>query len=159
MGGVKLPDSGIVYLVTPIVIYSVETHAKYWDALKSVWERARSGTLQILTSELTLAETLVAPMKSGDHILQAAYEKLLCGTEVLLVPITREVMREAARLRAAHQTLRMPDAIHAASAMSIRASVLLTNDVKLRQISGLNVTVLDDVLSAASRELSGPESL
>jgi hypothetical protein len=55
-------------------------------------------------SELTLLETLIAPLRNGFRQPNTA-----------LVPITRDVLREAARLRPATPGLRTPDALHAAA--------------------------------------------
>ncbi|HEY8503718.1 MAG TPA: PIN domain-containing protein, partial [Gemmataceae bacterium] len=117
MGSLTLPSSGLVYLDTQVVIYSVETHATYWPLLQPVWQVAQAGTFQLVSSELTLMETLVGPLRSGDSVLQAAYEQLFQSPEIRLLPITLPIPREAARLRAATPALRTPDALHAATAL------------------------------------------
>jgi hypothetical protein len=38
-----LPETGLIYIDTIIVIYSVETHAIYWPLLKPLWAKAHSG--------------------------------------------------------------------------------------------------------------------
>lgn len=146
MGQVTLPATGSsVYLDAAPVIYSVERHADFWALMFPVWAAAKRGECEIVTSELTLLETLVMPMKRGATNLIAAYETLLTGTDVRLLPVTSAILREAARLRAT-TNLKTPDAIHAASAAAAGCALVVTNDGDLRRVKALNVTVLKDLV-------------
>ncbi len=145
MGSLVLPASGTVYLDTSIIIYSVEMHDVYWPSLVGLWEEARSGRIVIVSSELTVLETLVAPLAKKDGALIAAYERLFLASELRLLPITRATLREGARLRATLPSLRTPDALHAASAAMAGCTMFLTNDEGFRRVSGLPCTILRDV--------------
>ena len=48
-----------VYFDTAPIIYSVEKHDEYWFLLLPLWQFLKSGEIEIVTSELTLLETLV----------------------------------------------------------------------------------------------------
>jgi hypothetical protein len=76
MGSLTVPSSGLVYLDTNPVIYSVEKNPTYWPLLQPLWQAAKAGTVEIVSSDLTLMETLVGPLKSGDTALAHAYEQL-----------------------------------------------------------------------------------
>jgi predicted nucleic acid-binding protein len=65
-----------------------------------------------------------------------------------LIPISQTVLREAARLRAITPTLRTPDAIHAATAITSGCTEFLTNDRQLRTVANLPVVILDEVLTS-----------
>jgi predicted nucleic acid-binding protein len=56
--------SGTVYLDANGFIYSVERIEPYHTILQSLWERARNGHCRIITSELTIMETLVKPLRA-----------------------------------------------------------------------------------------------
>ena len=43
MGSLTVPTSGLVYLDTNPVIYSVEKNPRYWPLLEPVWPEAGSG--------------------------------------------------------------------------------------------------------------------
>ena len=145
MGSLSLPASGLVYIDTQIVIYSVEKHPIYWPLLAHVWTDSKAGAVQLVTSELALLETLVGPFKSGDTRLAATYEQLLQSTEIRLEPITPQILKDAARLRA--QTgLKAPDAIHAATAIALNCAAFLGNDYDLRKVTGLGALILDEAL-------------
>ena len=146
MGQVTLPViGGSVYLDAAPIIYSVERHADFWALMFPVWAAAKRGECEIVTSELTLLETLVMPLKSGATNLVAAYETLLTGTDVRLLPVTSAILGEAAGLLAA-TNLNTPDAIQAASATATGCALIVTNDGDLRRVTGLNVTVLKDLV-------------
>jgi len=140
----SLPPSGLVYLDANSIIYSVEKHPVYWPLVEPVWTAAKKGTIEIVSSELALMETLVGPLKSGDVALAQAYEQLFQQAQTRLVPITQAILREAARLRATTK-LRTPDAIHAATSEDAHCALFVTNDVSFRGTAGLNVVVLDDL--------------
>ena len=82
MGQLIFPPSSKVYLDTSPVIYSVEKHADYWRILISLWQSLKSGEIEVVTSELTLLETLVQPIRQNNQILISANETLLTKTEI-----------------------------------------------------------------------------
>lgn len=150
MGAVTLPTSGTAYVDANVVIYTVERHARYGPALVPFWRAADAGACRVYTSELVLLETLVGPYKAGDMQLAAAYEAFFGLPGIQLLSISQTILREAARLRAAVPRLRTPDAIHAATARLHGVAALVTNDAAFRNVTGLNVVVLDDVVAAFS---------
>ena len=115
MGSLMVPSSGLVYFDTNAVIYSVEKNPVYWLILEPLWQAAKARTVDIVSSDLTLMETLVGPLKSNDTALANAYEQLFQQAQTRLLPLTQIVLREAARLRATTK-LKTPDALHLATA-------------------------------------------
>ena len=146
MGSLILPASGPVYADAQIFIYSVEKHPIYAPTLRPLWEAVARGDLEVLSSELTLMETLIGPLKQGDAALEADYENFFVSPGIRLLPITSSILRARARLRATLNKLRTPDAIHAATGDSCSCSLFLTNDFIFRRIPGLPVVLLDDLL-------------
>jgi predicted nucleic acid-binding protein len=144
VGELTLPESSIVYVDTQILIYSVEKHPAYWSLLRPMWLKSATSDIQIISSELALLETLVAPLRNADSVLVTAYETLLLSTEMQLMPMTRAILREAAQLRA-QTNLKTPDAIHAATAIAHGCSIFLTNDYGFRRVSSLPLVVLSDI--------------
>jgi predicted nucleic acid-binding protein len=136
-----------VYVDAQSIIYSVETHAVYWPLLQPLWRAARRGDFTVVSSELTLLEVLIGPLRRRDASLVDAYEQLFQAPEVRLLPITQLVLLQAARLRAGIQALRTPDALHAATSLLSNCVMFCTNDRGFQHVPGLPVTVLDDRLS------------
>src|SRR5262249_44536224 len=105
---------------------------------------AQAGSIEIVSSELTVLEALVGPLKSGNTILEKAFEDAFRGTEMRLLPITQPILREAARLRATTK-LRTPDALHAATATGAGCVLFVTNDVGFRALASPPIVILDDL--------------
>jgi predicted nucleic acid-binding protein len=145
VGSLIVPSSGLVYLDTNCIIYSVEKHPVYWPLLKLLWQAAKGKTIEIVSTDLALMETLIGPLKSGDTALVNAYEQLFQQAQTRLLPITHPILRQAAHLRVTTK-LRTPDALHAATAQDAVCALFVTNDAAFRGVAGLPVVILDDLL-------------
>lgn len=141
MGTLILPPASVVYLDTSPVIYSVEKVAPYAALLDPLWDEMELGTIQVISSELLLLESLVLPLKQNDTSLIADYERVLTNSDLLLVKVDAAVLRLAAQLRAT-TNLKTPDAIHAATALATGCTQFITNDSAFLRVPKLNVTVL-----------------
>lgn len=145
MGSLTIPSAGLVYLDANSIIYSVEKHPVYWPLLEPLWQAAKAKTIEMVSSDLVLMETLIGPLKSGDSTLANSYEQLFQQPQTQLIPITHSILREAAQLRATTK-LRTPDAIHAATGQHLSCVQFVTNDVGFRAVPGLPIVILDDLL-------------
>lgn len=149
MGSLNIPDGSPVYVDAQIIIYSVETHPTYWPLLRPFWASVQAGNTSVFSSELSLMECIVHPLRAGDLARVNAFEGLFVRKEFNAVPVSADILRSADNLRAMHGRLRTPDAIHVASATATSAQIFLTNDRGLSGISiNLNVINLDDALAA-----------
>lgn len=147
MGAVALPESGRIYIDAQVLIYSVEARAPYSAALRPLWMRAQHGALEVVTSELTLLEVLVRPLREGRADLVEIYRGALDGERLALRPVSEAVLLAAARLRAAVPALRTPDAIHAATALQEGCCAFVSNDHGFRQLSDLPLILLSEVVA------------
>lgn len=145
MGQLTFPPNAKVYLDTAPIIYSVEKHADYWQILTPLWQFLKANEIEVFTSELTLLETLVQPLRQNNQTLVSAYETLLTKTEVRLYPITLDILHESATLRAA-ENLKTPDAIHAATANAANCKYLVTNDKTFKRLQSLDIIILDNLI-------------
>ncbi len=125
----------------------MEGSAKFETELNELFETFDAGNFQAITSELTLAEVLVKPLIDNNAKVRSAYENAIQSSPVLeVVPINRTILRESARLRSTIN-IRLPDAIHAATAILNGCETFLTNDKRLEALSGIDVLVLSNLLS------------
>lgn len=148
MGQLTVPTAGGVYVDAQAVIYTVERRPVYAPLLRPLWAAVQAGIVEAVTSELTVLEVLVGPLKTGNPALATAFEQFFRLPGVRLVPVTAAVLRDAAGLRAAVPKLKTPDAIHAATAARERCVQFVTNDFAFRAGAGVPVVILQDVLSA-----------
>ena len=145
MGSLILPTSGLIYLDANCFIYSVERIDPYREILDTLWQTVSGGQVKVVTSELTMLEVLVKPLKVGDTFTVTTFRTILRHTpDVQMMPITQPVLEEAANLRAT-LNLRTPDAIHTATALLNGCRLFVTNDSGFRRISDLPVAVLSEM--------------
>jgi predicted nucleic acid-binding protein len=147
MGFLNIPANSLVYIDTAIIIYTIEKIPEYWLLLKPVWQQVKNRNIRVLSSELTLLEALVAPIRNNDATLITAYEQALLASNMLLMPITQSILRQAAHVRA-QSRLKTPDAIHVATAQLEHCDIFLTNDKALQRIPSLNSIVINEFLDS-----------
>lgn len=148
MGALALPTYGAVYLDANSIIYTIEGVEPYLTTLDPLWDAVQARMLTVATSDLSLLEVLVGPIKTGDRKLEADFRNLLQGSQgVQLLPITHAVLARAASLRAT-LNIKTPDAIHAATALLAGCALCVTNDRAFKGVPDLPVAVLSDVIAS-----------
>ena len=141
---------GPVGVDTVVFIYFIEEHPRFLRLIEPLFAAADEGKRELITSALTLLEVLVVPFRAGDLALAERYEKLLTGSAgVRLVDLTRDQLRAAAQLRAA-TSVRTPDALQLAAAITAGCTSFLTNDRRLPTLAGVRVLRLAHYASVQS---------
>jgi predicted nucleic acid-binding protein len=103
-----------------------DQHQRAVDVLRPVFAAGD----QICVPASVYAEVMVRPVQRGNDRL---VDDFLEVARAEVVPIDRGIARDAARLRARHRSLRLPDALSLATARMLGAE-LLTLDRRLRRI-------------------------
>jgi predicted nucleic acid-binding protein len=143
MGKMKDIRGPAVYFDSNTLIYAVEDLGRLGDAMRQAFERVDRGELLGVTSELSLAEVLVGPIRNSEVSIRREYEQLLnLSSGLLVLPISRSILVNAAELRAVNPPLKLPDAIHAATALQHGCTTFLTNDSRFASLSELPVFLL-----------------
>jgi predicted nucleic acid-binding protein len=120
------------YLDTNVVISVVEAAGHLAETQTRFIAGIDGESIAALTSELTLAECLVKPFADKNAAAVEAYLLFLNGRRNLpVVPINRHILIVAARLRT-ELGVKLPDAIHIATAEAAECTVFLTNDRGIR---------------------------
>lgn len=144
MGLLKEIGTGPLGLDSSIFIYYIEENPQYLPLVDPIFDAVVEGRLEVVTSALTLMETLVVPLKAGNEVLARQYERFLTQSRGLrLVPIDHGVLRAAAHVRSATR-LKTPDALQVTSALIGECPVFLTNDGRISAPQGLRVLQLED---------------
>lgn len=142
MGGVDAFIGKGVYLDANVFVYAVEGFPEHQAFIDELFRSIDDGHVSAVTRKLTLAEVLIKPLESERHDVAAIYEELLRSSEHLnVVPIDRAILASAARHRA-NLGIKLPDAIHVATAIAIGCEVPLANDQKLRVPHGIALRAL-----------------
>ena len=144
MGLIADLGRGPVGLDTAVFIYFIEEHPRFLPVVAPVFSAVASRRLPAITSGVTLLETLVIPYRSGNTAVAARYEALLTKSQgIRFMELDRSLLRSAAQLRALF-SIRTPDALQLAAALSGGCNVYLTNDRSLPRIPGLAILQVSD---------------
>lgn len=136
-----------LYLDTNLFIYALEEISPWVEITSQILASIDRGECSAVTSELTLAECLVKPLAMGRDDVVQQYLSLLQNRDFFTVlPISRIILIEAAKLRATMQ-LKLPDALHVATALQESCTVFVTNDERFRSVSRLHMLYLQDFIS------------
>ncbi|MCW6507383.1 type II toxin-antitoxin system VapC family toxin [Hyphomicrobiales bacterium BP6-180914] len=116
------------------------TQSHVWSVLKAI----ETGDLRGVTSEITLAELLLKLIVDGETELISLYKHLFSDHNVFdAVPTGLEILSEAARIRAGRMSIKLPDAIHLATAQHAGCFAILTNDRRLATPGGIPLVTID----------------
>lgn len=133
-----------LFLDACAIIYWVEMAEPYYgefvNSLRAV--RKKHKNTSFVASHLSLLECRIKPLREHDEKLLARYQQFFCAGDLELVPMSPDVIEKATELRAFHQ-IRTPDAIQAASALSLRDDfIFVTNDNQFKKLPKLNVLLM-----------------
>ena len=125
-----MPHRHQIYLDTNAAILLIEGDGLLRDLMRDLASKASSQPSAILcTSALTISELLVKPLRNGDQKLVEVYRAWGSGLPWLqIIPVESRILDTAAQLRARRNSLKLPDAIHVASAFAVAATHFLTED-------------------------------
>lgn len=145
MGIADLVKGEKIYIDTNIFIYALEGYPEFAASLTSLFAAIDADVVKAVTSELTLAESLVKPLMDDNTVLENLYlEVFQTSMSLNVVPISRQILIESARLRAKLKTLKLSDAVHFATARMSGCQIFLTNDKQLRSVPGFDVAILSE---------------
>lgn len=125
------------YFDTNVFIYLIEGFAAFKTSLHEIRESILHQEAEIFTSELTLCEVLVVPFRNDKSELVLTYRQFIGESGGFqLVPTSRETYMRASLMRA-KVGLKLPDAIHVASAVEAGCAIFVSNDAGLRLPIGI----------------------
>ncbi len=124
-----------LYLDTNILITLNEGEGPVRMHLETLLARGAENGVYFATSALTFSELLVRPYRDGKLDLANTYHLLAEGLDWLtIVPVSAEVLDIAALIRAKSAKIRLPDAIHLASACQLGCDGFLSADLGLAEL-------------------------
>ncbi len=132
-----------LFLDACAIIYWVEmAEPQHQKFTKHLLKYRTKNLPSFAASQLSLLECRVKPLRDKNEDLLKRYQQFFCAADLTLVPITPTILEEALSLRAFH-SLRTPDAIQAACALSLKDSVMfITGDRSFKKIKSLNIDLI-----------------
>jgi len=141
-----------VYLDSNVFIAAFEQVGAHSDHAWWILGAIERGEIRGATSEITLAELLVKPVERGATDLASAYDKMIApGPGFDVLPVRRDILVSAAEIRATRPSVRLPDAVHIASARALDCDAFISDDRRMKVPEGMrlldvNPFTLDDIL-------------
>jgi predicted nucleic acid-binding protein len=125
-----------IYLNTNVFIEMFERGGAVSDSLLRLFAGPQRPRYHIVTSQLPIAEVLVAPIRDDDMQRHDLYQGFLQDIPNLMtiVPISRQILIRAALIRARQVAIKLPDAIHLATAREQNCRIFVSNDSRIRDI-------------------------
>ncbi|QOC23768.1 type II toxin-antitoxin system VapC family toxin [Wenzhouxiangella sp. AB-CW3] len=134
-----------VFLDASALIYLLEGEPGIQHATQKILADLCSGDAKpaIVVSALSLLECRVHPIRTGDTARLEKFDHFFVNPGLSIVELDGEVIERATRLRARHG-LRTPDALQAASALTLPENpAIVTGDKDFRKIPELNVHLIE----------------
>ncbi len=118
-----------IYFDTNPFIWTIEEISDRSELLNAILATSGAGkSPAVVTSEITLAELLVLPLRNRQEDLARRYDDLIYPSPWLNVrPVDRAVLWRASALRAGGR-IKLPDAIHLATAELTGCTYFLSAD-------------------------------
>ena len=148
-GMIEESPAAIVYLDAMTFIFSIEGQNEVSAPAEALFKTLRNRPGAGATSELTLAEVLVGSRRSQSLAIKRGYLDLIIWSKFLdLVPISREILYHSADLRFEHKEshgrkLKLPDAIHLATAVRKRCRYFVSGDKAIVPPVGMEKIIPD----------------
>jgi predicted nucleic acid-binding protein len=133
-----------------ISIYHFEDHPLFAPLTEPLFEAIDRGDLSAEISVLLAGEVLTGAKKAADTEILLRYRHIFSEfPNLALHDADKRVMERMSDLRAAYG-LKIPDAIHMATASLNGAQAFVTNDAGLKRVNELDVLVLEDYVERRS---------
>jgi predicted nucleic acid-binding protein len=128
-----------------VFIYLFESTGALAQAASAVMNAVSARRIVGIVASVALTEVIVGPALAGDDAMGERYIDAIQSIENLhVVPATVEIAAEAGFVRA-RTGLTLADAVHVATAQVAGASILVTNDRRVRSMPRLEVVQLADL--------------
>lgn len=129
-----------------VLIYLLEDAGTLGDLAGVIIDAVEDRRVDGVLASVGVAEILAGPARARDAARFERTADELGSMPMRIVPLTAEIAADAAWLRGAGE-LGLADAVHLASARAAGATAFVTNDRRIRPLSGLEVVYLADLVA------------
>lgn len=136
---------GLTHVDAGVLIGFLDRDDLHHDAARRALSDATSRRDRLALAASAVAECLVGPARRGDAAI-AVVRDLLARLPIDIVPLDEDIAVAAARLRAKHRNLKLPDALVIATADVHGADRLITTDRRWPPSRSLRTKAMIEVL-------------
>ncbi|KUO75914.1 MAG: hypothetical protein APF81_01615 [Desulfosporosinus sp. BRH_c37] len=121
-----------LFVDTAPIIYFIEEHPVYINEVSDIFDRTAEGTVQVVTSVITLIEVLAKPYKLGKNDIVGVYKDFFSNSKGFSVmSIDTSIAELTAKIRAEFG-FKVPDALQLAIFEHNDCDFFVTNDKQLK---------------------------
>lgn len=120
---------GLIHLDAGVIIGFLDGDDAHHAAARKVLADALQAGDRLAIASSAFAECLVGPARRGEAEVRTV-RNLIERLPISVIALDVEIATTAARLRATHRSLRLPDALVIATAIEDAADLLVTTDRK-----------------------------
>ncbi len=139
-----MTDYEKVFIDTAPIIYFLDDNEFFGNAVKKIFEEIIFHEKAMISSVVTCEEYLVYPYKTNNNDKVDAFFEFTTECGIELCPITEEIARKAAEIRAEYDAFKGMDALQLAVAVTRGCDIFLTNDQQLCQFSDMRCIRVED---------------
>lgn len=141
MTTIEFAGSSRIYIDANIWIYLIEGNPEFVEATEAIFAQIARDGASVVTSEITIAECLWKPSKTGNSAISELYENLFGSGEIELSPLDGTITRRAA-VDGGRLGLKLIDGIHYVSAIASGCNYFLTGDRHFKSVAEMEVVHL-----------------
>jgi predicted nucleic acid-binding protein len=140
-----------ILLDTAPVVYAIERHPRYSDAVLSFLDEVRNRGIELVVTPITLAECVAG----ADTLTAELFYKFCTETlEINFVTLTEKASFQAGVIRRS-SGLKLPDALQVGVAFTHGSGLIFTNDHELaKRQSAVSTLMVDDLMNLGKRAAS-----
>lgn len=133
-----------VFWDTNLFIYLFEHNPEWSSRVIELRQRMLVRKDELLTSYLTVGESLTKPREAGNAMLEKSYLNFFVNGPIELVPFGLEAAKLYAEIRS-RDRIRPADAIQLACAAAARTDLFVTNDNRLSGVVVAGITFVTGI--------------
>lgn len=135
-----------VYIDTNIFIYFLDGNKDFLSLVAPFLEAVSAGKIIGYTGDAVIAETMVRPYKIGNLAMIEQFKAFFYREDFLtILPHESKTFDLAAQISAKHG-MKLIDALHLATALQAGCKYLITQDMGFKQIEGMELVNLKNIL-------------
>ncbi len=127
---------------TTLLIYLLEQNEKYLEQVREIFHKIQRGHYEAVFASIGLIELMIGPKKQKQFYLANQFRHQVVTFPNLIIGNLNENVIELASSLSARYNIKIPDAIHIATAIDFQAEKFITNDFGLQKIKEIAVEVL-----------------
>lgn len=134
-----------VFLDTAPIIYYLQRDEMYFEKMKTIFIELRKKKVELVSSDVTIAEYCVFPYRTGNQKLVEDFDNFIQIAGVEIIHSSEIIAKKSASIRAQYPAFKTMDSLQLAFAVCSGCDLFLTNDKQLRQYAEIQCLLIDDL--------------